>query len=232
MKLSKAEHDRIAAAIAEVETKTSGEVFCILARRVSEYRETPVAWAAGTALILPLALVPFGFHPGVLLAKLPGFSGGWTLGHASGVDFAVGVALTAYSLLQVALFGIALFVFSLPPIRRLLTPGALKRERVRKAALEQFLAKGLHQTEGRTGVLIFASDAERRVEIVADEAIHSRVKPEVWAEAVAALTRGLRDGKPVDGFVDAIEHCGAVLAEHFPPVGENPNELPDKLVEL
>jgi putative membrane protein len=37
-------------------------------------------------------------------------------------------------------------------------------------AMRQFFAQGLHQTENRTGVLIFASVAERYAEIVADAA--------------------------------------------------------------
>ena len=40
-------------------------------------------------------------------------------------------------------------------------------------AMRQFFAQGLHQTENRTGVLIFASVAERYAEIVAD-ARHQR----------------------------------------------------------
>jgi putative membrane protein len=232
MKLSGAEHGQIASAIAEAEAKTSGEIYCILARRSADYRETPVAWAAGAALLLPLLLIPLGFHPSALLRFLPALGGGWTVGHTAGIDMAVGVALTAYGLVQVLIFAAALLLLSAPPVRRALTPRALKRERVHRAALEQFLSKGLHLTARRTGVLIYASDAERLVEIVADEAIHSKVKPEVWAEAVAALTRGLRDGRPAEGFVAAIGRCGNVLAEHFPPVGDNPNELPDKLVEI
>jgi uncharacterized membrane protein len=40
-------------------------------------------------------------------------------------------------------------------------------------------AEGIHLTEHRTGVLIFASVAERYVEIVADSAINARVTPDV-----------------------------------------------------
>ena len=56
--------------------------------------------------------------------------------------------------------------------------------------------------------------------------------PEVWDKAVAALIAGIKDGRPADGFVAAIEQCGAVLAQHFPPGALNRDELPDKLVEI
>jgi len=46
-------------------------------------------------------------------------------------------------------------------------------------AMHQFLAQGIHLTERRTGVLIFASVAERYAEIVADNGINAKVQPEV-----------------------------------------------------
>lgn len=228
MKISDADHARVDAAIAAAERTTSGEIICVIAREVSDYREVPLAWAAAAALLLPLALVPFGFD----LGWLRGLDGGWTAAHVSATDDAVGAALTVYALVQATVFVLVLLPVSLPPVRRALTPRALKRQRVHKAALEQFLAKGIHLTAARTGVLIFASLADHHVEIVADEAIHSKVKPDVWGDAVAALVRHMKAGRPADGFVEAIGLCGAILAEHFPPSAENPNELPDRLVEI
>jgi putative membrane protein len=58
------------------------------------------------------------------------------------------------------------------------------------------------------------------------------VSPHVWDEAIAALIAGIKAGRPADGFVAAIERCGAVLAEHFPPGALNRDELPNKLVEI
>ena len=58
------------------------------------------------------------------------------------------------------------------------------------------------------------------------------IEATVWADAVAALTREMKAGRPVAGFEQAIDQCGRVLAEHFPPRARNPNELPDHLVLL
>ena len=99
-------------------------------------------------------------------------------------------------------------------------------------AWQQFLAHGLHVTEARTGVLIFAALGDHQVEVVADEGIHSKVDQAVWADAVEVLARGLRRGDPAAGFVDAVALCGAVLAEHFPPAPRNRNEVEDKLVVI
>lgn len=228
MKFTPADHARIAAAINAAEANTSGEIFCVLARQVSSYRYVVLAWAAAAALVAPLILIPFGFRPD----WIPGLGGGWRAAHVASAEVAVGAALSAYAIAQAVIFLIVLLIGQLPAARRWMTPRAVRRGRVRRAAVEQFLAHGLHATRGRTGVLIFASDADHLVEVVADEAIHGKVDPAVWAEAVAALARGLKSGDAPAGFEAAIALCGAVLAEHFPPRGDSDNELPDRLVEL
>jgi len=88
------------------------------------------------------------------------------------------------------------------------------------------------RTKGRTGILLYLSLIERRAEIVADEAIHSQVEPEVWGEAMAALIGEMKAGRPGEGMVQAVERIGAVLAKCVPPKSENPNELPDRLIEI
>lgn len=228
MRFSTDDHARVAQAIAAAEADTSGEIFCVFARQVSSYRDVALGWSAGAALLLPLIVIPFGFDP----EWLPGFADGWETAHLAARDVAVGSALAAYALLQAAVFLLMLVLTAIPAVRRLITPRALRRERVRKAALQQFLAHGLHVTEARTGVMIFAALADHQVEVIADQGIHSKVSDEVWAEAAAALAKGMRSGEPAKGFETAIGLCGAVLAEHFPPSPNDRNEVADKLVEI
>ena len=47
---------RVTAAIQAAETRTSGEIHCVIARRSGDYRLVPVAWAALIALAVPLPL--------------------------------------------------------------------------------------------------------------------------------------------------------------------------------
>ena len=93
---------------------------------------------------------------------------------------------------------------------------------------------GMQKTEKRTGVLIFAAVAERYVEIIAYAGINAKVTQDVRDAAVASLVSAIKDDRPGDGFVAAIEQCGAVLATHFPAApGEiNVDEVQDKLVEI
>jgi putative membrane protein len=201
--ISPADRERITAAIAAVEAKTSGEIFCVVAHRASEYRLVPVAWAAAVALLVPAPLIHFTLWP----------------------------ALVIY-VIQLAVFLVLAIVLWLPALRFHVVPRRAKHARAHALAMRQFFAHGLHDTEGRTGVLIFASVAERYAEIVADATINSKVTAEVWDHAIAALIAGIRDGRAADGFVAAIEQCGAVLAQHFPPGALNRDELPNKLVEI
>jgi putative membrane protein len=219
-------HARIAAAIAAAEQSTSGEIFCVLARRVSSYRDVSLGWAAAAALLLPLGLIPFGFEPD----WVPGLTDSWEAAHLAAREATIGHALTAYALIQAAIFLAVFLLTSVPVVRRWVTPRSVRRARVHKAAMQQFLAHGLHVTEARTGVLLFASLADHQVEVIADQGIHSKVDQDVWADAVEALARGLKRRDPAAGFEAAVALCGGVLAEHFPPSPRDRNEIEDKLV--
>ena len=84
----------------------------------------------------------------------------------------------------------------------------------------------------RGGLLLFVSEAEHYVEIIADRGIDAKVPPGAWDAIVAAFTTQVRAGKVADGFVAAVAACGALLAERLPIAGENPNRLPDVLIEI
>jgi len=42
----------------------------------------------------------------------------------------------------------------------------------------------------------------------------------------------MKGGRPGEGMVQAVGKIGAVLARCLPPKTENPNELPDRLIEI
>ena len=201
MKLTPEDEKRISEAIRAAEQKTSGEIFCVMAAASSHYSFVPIARAALIALAVPLPL--FYFTPL------------W----ADQIYF-----------VQIAVFVICAILFSLPGLRFALVPRWIKRDRASVEAKRQFAAHGLHLVEQRTGVLIFASIAERYVEVVADAGINAKVSPEVWDKAVKAMIEKIKQGQPVEGFLEAIRICGEVLAKHFPPGAINKNELSNKLV--
>jgi putative membrane protein len=129
-------------------------------------------------------------------------------------------------------FTVALLILKWMPLRIALTPAATKHRRVRRRAVVVFKAAAERRTAGRTGVLIYLSLAERRAEIVADEAILKVTDDHTWGEAMEALIKDVREGRPADGICAAIERVGIVLAEHFPRSATDTNEIPDKLILL
>ena len=166
--LNESDRNRISAAITQVEEKTSGEVFCVLARDVSRYREVPLLWAAGAAFVVPPLLVLTGLHR-LALASI--FSS-WTDDSARAMEGLIVRALSAYGLAQAAIFLVVVLIVAHPKIRRALTPGPLQQHRVRQAARRHFVAVGARLTHAEPHILIFASLADRRVELVAHDAIH------------------------------------------------------------
>jgi putative membrane protein len=219
------DHARITAAITEAEQRTRGEIFCVLAQEVSRYREVPLAWGALAALLVPPLMVAMGLHR----LALAGIFTNWTDESAGQAGNLIPHVLTAYSLLQAAIFACVVLIAAIPKVRRWLTPRFMRRHRVRQVARHHFLAAGGRHQEPH--ILIYASLADRQVELVAHEAIHKAVGEGPWNAAVAAVTEGMKSGKPADGFVAAIGICGDSLAAHFPARGAPRNQLPNILLE-
>lgn len=225
--LSQTDHQRVTAAIEAAEAKTSGEIFCVLAHEVSHYREVPLGWGAVAAFVVPPILVLSGLHR---LAMADIFSS-WSDESVRGVEGLILRALSAYTLVQAGLFVCVALIVSLPAVRRACTPGSLKQHRVRQVARHHFAAAGARLSRAEPHILIFASRSERKVELVAHKAIHDAVGDGPWNAAVAAVSEGMKTGKPADGFIRAIEICGGALAQHFPPQGPAKNKLPNTLLE-
>ena len=228
MRLSADDHERIRAAIAKAEAATSGEIFCVVASRVSSYRDVTLMWAACAALVAPVALLALGFDA----SSLPGLGEGWSAGHLSSGRSDDVALVGSVVVVQALVFGLVAGLGVLPAVARILTPPGVRRARVRRAAVNQMLAHGIDKTRARTGVLLFAAMDDHQAEIVADDGIHARVDQETWAEAADALLDGMKARRPADGFVRAVGLCGAVLSREFPVDEDNPDELPNRLVEI
>jgi putative membrane protein len=200
MEFTKEDFESISTAIHAAEQRTSGQIVCVLVRSSSDYIDIPVLWASVLALCLPWPLIYF------------------TQWSAQRIF-----------LLQIVLFLIVAVLLLLSmPLRLTLVPRPVQRVRAYRAALEQFMVRGITRTKNRTGVLIFVSLAEHYARIIADEGIARKVHHSEWQAAVDSLTACMRADQIRAGFIAAIERCGDVLATHAPPDGSS-NELPDRL---
>ena len=217
------DHALVTAAVAKAEGASDGEIVTIVADKSDSYHDVGLHYAVLAMLLVPavLAFVPRSCIEGLLQPFL-----GWNAALSQG-------ALMVFLFVALALaFLIVRFALAWMPLRMALTPGSTKSRRTRRRAMQLFKVGAERRTVGRTGILIYLSLLEHRAEIVADEAIHSRVEPEVWGDAMAALVEGVKAGRPGEGMAAAVEQVGLVLAQHLPRSAADTNELPDRLIEL
>src|SRR2546428_12645783 len=110
--ISQADKERIADAIRAAEAKTSGEIFCVIARHSSDYRLVPLAWAAALSLVVPAPLIYLTLWPA------------WAL-----------------YLAQLVVFIVAAVGLSWPSIRFHIVPRRAAHDRAHTEAMRQFFAQ-------------------------------------------------------------------------------------------
>lgn len=223
MQLNEADHAKVSAAIAAAEATSNGEIVAVATPLSDSYHDVALHWAV---LVLFGVLAWAAWCPSCLSWWYNLLLGGW------GIEPTLGQLLTLLLLFAALKFTVVLLILKWMPLRLALTPRSTKHRRVRRRAVTVFRAAAERRTVGRTGILIYLSMAERRAEIVADEAILKVTDDSTWGEAMADLLEHVREGRPGDGIVAAIERVGTVLAEHFPRSAGDTNEIPDKLIEL
>jgi putative membrane protein len=214
---------KVAAAIAKAEGSTAGEIVAVETPISDAYHDVALHWA-----MVPLfaVLAWAAWRPTALVWWHDFLFGGWS------PDPTLSQLLTLLMVFAALKFTVALLILKWMPLRLFLTPGATKHRRVRRRAIAIFQAAAAGRTAHKTGVLIYLSLAERRAEIVADEAILKVTDEHTWGEAMTELITHVREGRVGDGIVAAVERVGAVLSDHFPRLADDTNEIPDKLIEL
>jgi len=124
------------------------------------------------------------------------------------------------------------FLFQIPALDRLIVGRKRMAEAVRRRALRHFAEAETFNTVDRTGILLFISRLERRVELIADKGINSLVAPETWNEIVSNLVSGMKRKQTETALAAAIETIGKVISTHVPRRPDDKNELSNKPSEL
>ena len=206
--LSSADRARVREAVERAERRTAGEIVPFIVERSGGYEVavwrgaclSAVAALAGALLVLRL-------YAGWGLAWLYDPWGPALVAAAAG---ALGGVATAF----------------LPPLRRRLAGAARLDLAVRQRAARAFVDEEVFDTRERTGILLFVSVFERRIEVLADAGIHRRVDARAWRQLVDLVRGGLAEGSLADGLVAAIERCGELLE------GAGVDAAPDDADEL
>ena len=191
--LSKDELEAIKQAVAKAEQRTSGEIVPYFVERSDAY---DIAIWRGASIFAVFAMAVAG------ITQL--FYDGWGL---AWLYSGQGVAFTA----SIAGFVGALLGAYVAPVKRLLAGSDLIARTVHNRATRAFVEEEVFNTRDRTGILLFISLLEHRIEVMGDEGINRRVSADDWIDVVAKIRTGLKTRKVAEGLIDAIELCGQLL---------------------
>ena len=188
-----AEAERIEAAIAAAQTRTRAPLVCVLARASASRDAEFLLGACILALATPLPLL--------------------LLTHLSAQRIYVAQLLVAI---------LAGVLGAIPWVRRALVPRQVARAACHRAALAQFVLRGLDRTG--CGVLIYVSLAEHYVRIVPDEHAAAAISHDQWQTAIDEALAPLAAGEVETALTRLAALCADRLARPFPPT--QPAEAP------
>lgn len=202
---------RIASAVQAAEAETAGEIVPYVVPQSDVYAAVP--WrGGGLSALVGLALV--SLTRTVVPAPLPG------LAHD-------GIALLV--VLGCGAIG-AVLAATVPPLTRRLAGTDRMATAVHRRAMQAFVEEEVFATRNRTGILLFVSLLEHRIEVLADAGIYQHVDDGAWQGVTARIRAGIESGHLTQGLVDAIEQCGTLLATHgVAPNTDDTDELPGHL---
>lgn len=197
------ERQQIAATIAGVEKKTSGEIATMVVTASDTYPEATL-----------LAGLTIGGLAALLITDL--FLAD-SLGYF--VPLFVCGAMAVGSLAKI-----------FPPLLRTFIPGSRLETRVAERALRSFYEKKLHTTRDNTGVLFFISLLERKVWILADSGIYQKISQDALMAHAKDIAVGIKQGQACNALCREIEAVGVILARHFPIKADDTNELSNEVL--
>ena len=191
--LSEADLDRVRVAVGEAEKRTAGEIVPFVVRQSGDYDvATWRAASVGALLAAAAALGVSSLYDGWGLSWL---YASWAVEAATIAGGVVGALIGEY----------------VPAVRRLLAGPGLLAETVHRRAAEAFLDEEVFGTRDRTGILLFVSLFEHRIEVVGDSGINAKVEAAEWVEVVDRVRAGIRQNDLAGGLVSAVDLCGDLL---------------------
>lgn len=201
MTLTKADIDSIKKSIEKAEIKTSGEIVPVILSQSDDYLYTHY-----------MCSLIFSFLAIVILEQ-------------GIIDTNISSALIT--------FIFAVIGYLLPmhgTIKRIFLLKKEINEEVEQKALQCFYANKLHQTRDKTGVLIYISLLERKINILGDLGINEKVGQAFWDEEVNILSKSIKNNNITEGLNKIINRIGDKLSEHFPIKDDDTNELKNELI--
>lgn len=223
------ETKKIESAIKDAESRTSGEIVTMVVEKSDSYRDIDaIAGIIISAIIsvYPAELV-FAGSESLIRKLVPSMN--WFSQIPDGMRFLAG--LTAFIVLTVILNFPVKFIFtSFPSLKRFILSIKRMDAEVRERALRGFSEHGLGATKDATGVLFLISLLEKRVHVLADHGIYTKINQETLDRYASSIGNGIASGNGGEALCNAIKDAGKELEKHFPRRSDDTNELPDRIV--
>lgn len=203
----KTDFEQIETVIQDIESKSSAEIVVSIQKASAEYGWSHWIWGSIASLVASMILL--------VVTR----DSGWNTRMSD---------LIQWQCLGFFLGSVAPY---LPAIKRWTLPAVYQVQATERAAMVEFFRQGLSHTRGRTGVLVYVSILERRIEILADrgvvealgglEACNAALRQR--ADAMAA---GFASQKSTEAICRELQELGKQLAQTLPARDrDNPNEL-------
>ncbi len=98
-----------------------------------------------------------------------------------------------------------------------------------KDAVRAFEKLGMTKTELRNGILFYLATDDHQFVLIGDKGIHEKVGDNFWSSIRDKVIEHFKKGEFTLGLVEGITACGKALAEYFPYMEDDVNELPDEI---
>ncbi|MEN8152412.1 MAG: TPM domain-containing protein [Acidobacteriota bacterium] len=216
LKFSKEDLRKISNSVKEAESTTSGEIKVAFIKESYDYAKYEVIFALFTGIIYLITIFLFQNQVETIIRNMS-----W--------DYSPFYLTVFFGISPFVVMTIFYLVANIPFVDRLIIPGRIQRKKVNERAVRYFIESGVHTTRDRTGILIFLSFLEKRVELLADSGINARIPQEKWDGIVSHIIEGISSGNTVENLTESVLECGKLLSEseNFPIKPDDTNELKD-----
>ena len=195
---------KIEKAILEMEKTTSSELVAVVTQKSGDYLYISLLITSLISLFIPFGLLFFAPD------------------------------MEAKTIFEAQLLGfmLLLLLFNVPKVLFYLLPKSVFVKAAKLKAYETFRILRLQKTSNYQAVMIFVSLYEQYIEIVADSAISAKIDDALWQKTIDTFVGNVKNDKFEEGYLQAINEVGAILARHFPIEKDDKNELADGLIEV
>lgn len=212
--LPKAAQEKISSAVTEAEKKVNAEIVPVFMVSSDDYTEAKLRGAILGASVTAIGIIIYDHLMGWYQLFL--LQNDW---------------LFVSSIAMGGLLGYFLFGY-INPLKKLLVSKQKLQQQSTAMAERVFGEYKLFETQSRTGILIFISLFEHKIEIVPDKGLKEKIAQDEWLKVIEEMKPALRSKNFDEAFLQSIKKITEILLTYkMVRTGESNNELPDHLRE-